>query len=77
MFLHEVEDIYNIEKQSFDGAMWPLSSFLEEAAEELAIYIVATVEEKIVGYSGFWCIIDEINLSGSFVQVTNGHGNRF
>ena len=63
MFLHEVEDIYNIEKQSFDGAMWPLSSFLEEAAEELAIYIVATVEEKIVGYSGFWCIIDEIHLN--------------
>ena len=63
MFLHEVEDIYNIEKQSFDGAMWPLSAFVEEAAEEMAIYFVATLNEKIIGYSGFWVIIDEIHLN--------------
>jgi len=63
MLLHEVEDIYNIEKQSFDGAMWPLSAFVEEAAEGMAIYFVATVDSKIVGYSGFWCIIDEIHLN--------------
>ncbi|MEI6285555.1 MAG: ribosomal protein S18-alanine N-acetyltransferase [Bacillota bacterium] len=63
MFLHEVEDIYNIEKQSFDGAMWPLSAFIEEAAEEMAIYFVATLDGKIIGYSGFWVIIDEIHLN--------------
>lgn len=63
MFLHEAEDIYEIEKKSFDGAQWPLSAFVEEAADERAIYFVATLNGKIIGYSGFWVIIDEIHLN--------------
>ena len=63
MFLHEAEDIYNIEKQAFDGAIWPLEAFVEEAADERAIYFVAVSGGQIIAYSGFWVIVDEIHLN--------------
>ena len=43
---------------------WSERSFLEEAKNELATYLLAKADDKIVGYCGFWRVSGE-------AQVTN------
>ena len=43
---------------------WSENSFLKDAKNPIAEYVIARIDEKIVGYAGFWEVLDE-------AQITN------
>ncbi len=38
---------------------WSEASFLNEAKNPLAQYVIARIDDKIVGYAGFWAVTNE------------------
>lgn len=55
----DIEQVLEIESQSF-STPWTRNAFLIELRENmLAQYIVAQVDEKVVGYAGIWKILNE------------------
>lgn len=58
----DLEGIYEVEKDSFP-IPWSISSFEEELRNILATYLVAKVENKIVGYIGMWFVMDECHIT--------------
>lgn len=58
----DLEGIYEVEKDSFP-IPWPISSFEEELKNILATYLVAKVENKIIGYIGMWFVMDECHIT--------------
>ena len=58
----DLEGIYEVEKDSFP-IPWSISSFEEELRTIFATYLVATVENKIVGYIGMWFVMDECHIT--------------
>lgn len=58
----DLNGIYEVEKDSFP-IPWPISSFEEELKNILATYLVAKIENKIVGYIGMWFVMDECHIT--------------
>ena len=58
----DLEGIYEVEKDSFP-IPWPISSFEDELRNILATYLVAKVENKVVGYIGMWFVMDECHIT--------------
>lgn len=59
MELDDIDSIMEIEEQSFTTP-WSRNSFEMEIRDNLlAHYLVAVIDEKIVGYAGIWFIVDE------------------
>lgn len=58
----EVKRVMEIERQSF-STPWHESAYLTELANPRAHYIVAGVDDHIVGYSGMWVIMDEAHIT--------------
>ena len=63
----DLEGIYEVEKDSFP-IPWPISSFEEELKNILATYLVAKIENKIVGYIGMWFVMDECHITNVAVH---------
>lgn len=59
MTLEDVAEVLIIEKQSFTTPWSREALEMEIARNELARYIVATFNRKVVGYGGFWLIAGE------------------
>lgn len=38
---------------------WSEESFFREAKNPIANYVIARIDDKIVGYAGFWAVADE------------------
>jgi len=63
MTLHDVDEVYKIEKESFTLA-WTKEAFEQEMVKnEFAYYVVAETEEGIIGYCGMWLVIDEAHIT--------------
>ncbi|MFC4714048.1 ribosomal protein S18-alanine N-acetyltransferase [Planococcus dechangensis] len=63
MTLHDVDEVYKIEKESFTLA-WTKEAFEQEMVKnEFAYYVVAETEEAIVGYCGMWLVMDEAHIT--------------
>lgn len=79
MELDDLDSIIEIEKQSFTTP-WSRNSFEMEIKDNLlAHYIVAVLDNKIVGYAGIWFILDEGHITN--IAVGNeyrgiGAGNK-
>ncbi|OPY58265.1 MAG: ribosomal-protein-alanine N-acetyltransferase [Pelotomaculum sp. PtaU1.Bin035] len=58
-----ISQVVEIEQASFP-APWPQQVFTSEIQNEFAHYIVAAVNEQVIGYGGMWLVLDE-------AQVTN------
>lgn len=59
MTLNDVDSVYEIEKSQFI-VPWTKDAFEKELTSNFcAIYFVALVNEKIVGYGGLWHVINE------------------
>lgn len=75
----DIEDILEIENQSF-STPWTRNAFLIELKEnKLARYIVAEVDGKVVGYGGIWLILNEGHITNIAVLEDyrgKGLGNR-
>lgn len=65
---NDIEQVLDIEKKSFTTP-WSKESFTMEIKKNLlAYYIVAEIDGKIVGYGGFWNIVDEAHITNIAVD---------
>lgn len=62
MQFEDIEQVYLVDQACFDHN-WSLDSYQKEMDNLLATYIVAKEQEKIVGYGGYWKIIDEAHIT--------------
>lgn len=58
----DVPRVMEIEKQCF-STPWHESAYLTELSNRSAYYAIARVDDKIVGYSGMWIIMDEAHIT--------------
>ncbi len=63
----DVEEVLEIERQCFP-VPWSLESFKKEFKNSFARYVVAIIDDEIVGYGGVWLIIDEGNITNIAVK---------
>ena len=63
----DIANVVEVERSSFD-IPWSKESFENELKNKLAIYLVAKVEEKAVGYVGVWKIFDEGHITNVAVH---------
>ncbi len=69
-----LDRIMEIEKDAF-STPWSRESFLMEINEnKLAKYVVAEVDGLVVGYGGFWLIIDEAHITN--IAVIGDYRNK-
>ena len=77
--LEDLEDIMEVEKEAFTTP-WSKEAFKAEInGNDLAYYIVALVEEKVVAYGGIWLIINEGHITNIAVKKEykgRGIGNK-
>ncbi|MDO5415177.1 MAG: ribosomal protein S18-alanine N-acetyltransferase [Bacillota bacterium] len=70
----DVDDIYEIEKLCFPDP-WSRDSLIYEMTENpRAFYIVAELDERVIGYAGLWWIGDEGHITN--VAVRPGYRHR-
>ncbi len=62
-----IDEIVAIEESSF-SIPWSKTSFLSELQKKDAYYFVATLDEKVVGYGGFWYIVNEGHITNIAVH---------
>ncbi|QXM05208.1 ribosomal protein S18-alanine N-acetyltransferase [Crassaminicella indica] len=78
MTLEDVDDVFEIEKSSFP-IPWSVEAFTAEIEHnEKARYVVLEKEEKVIGYGGFWKILDEGHITNIAVHPSvrgKGYGN--
>lgn len=68
MTLEDVPRVAEIERQSF-RTPWPQDAYTHELRENrLAAYLVARVDEEVVGYAGMWVILDEAHITTIAVE---------
>ena len=73
MELSDIEDILVVEKLSF-SIPWSRDSFEKEIVDNnLAIYLVAKVNEKAVGYIGMWKVLNEGHITNVAVHPEFRH----
>jgi len=68
MSKEHIEDVLEIEKRCFTDP-WTKKMFEDELLNPLAYYIVLVQDEKIVGYAGFWDIIDDAQIMNVAVDI--------
>ncbi len=54
----DAKELALLDKECF-SVPWSESSFFKEASNPLAEYIIARIDDKIVGYAGFWSVSGE------------------
>ncbi|MCK5812022.1 MAG: ribosomal protein S18-alanine N-acetyltransferase [Clostridiales bacterium] len=65
-----VDDMHVIEKQSFITPWSHKSIYDDVVNNEMATYIVVLNLNKVVGYLGFWTIIDEAHITTLAIEKT-------
>ena len=54
----DAKELAQLDKECF-SVPWSEISFLNDAKNPIAEYVIARIEDKIVGYAGFWQVLDE------------------
>ncbi|WP_323704287.1 ribosomal protein S18-alanine N-acetyltransferase [Mammaliicoccus sp. Dog046] len=64
MTIDDVNQVYEIEKQSFDHSSWSLDAFYHELEKnEFAHYFVVSMNDRIIAYCGLWIVIDQAQIT--------------
>jgi len=64
----DIDEVVEIEKLSFTTP-WSREAFVGEVTKNsCARYIVAEVDKKVVGYAGFWVVLDEGHITNIAVH---------
>jgi [ribosomal protein S18]-alanine N-acetyltransferase len=64
----DIKEVLEIEHSCFETP-WTRSAFeMEIKQNKLAVYFVAVIEEKVVGYGGMWLIMDEAHITNIAVH---------
>lgn len=58
----DIEPVSKIERQSFSTA-WSTQAYITELANPAAVYLVAVIAERVIGYAGQWVIMDEAHIT--------------
>lgn len=58
----DIEHVSRIERQSFP-TYWSTQAYVTELQNPCAVYLVAVVDDRIVGYGGQWVIMDEAHIT--------------
>ncbi|MDD2481607.1 MAG: tRNA (adenosine(37)-N6)-threonylcarbamoyltransferase complex dimerization subunit type 1 TsaB [Lutispora sp.] len=68
MTCEDIKAVYDVECLSFDTP-WSLESFTSEVNENnMAKYMVAKIDDEIVGYGGMWIVLDEGHITNIAVH---------
>mgnify|MGYP004655595921 FL=1 len=67
MSAQHIDDVAEIEKLCFSDP-WSREMFAEELANSSAHYCVCLAEGVTVGYAGYWCVIDEGDITNVAVH---------
>ena len=67
MTTKDIDEVFEVEKNCFED-YWSKESFRKELSNEVARYIVAKLNGKIVGYVGIWLILDEGHINNVAVH---------
>ena len=62
MLLTDIQQVLVIEEESF-GSPWSENAFISEMKNQYAYYLVASIDNKVVGYIGAWLIFDEAHIT--------------
>ncbi|GIM29169.1 ribosomal-protein-alanine acetyltransferase [Clostridium polyendosporum] len=62
-----LDDVLDISRLSF-AIPWTKNSFQNELRNNFATYVVAKVDERVIGYGGMWIIIDEGHITNIAVH---------
>ncbi len=68
----DVKDVVRIEQTTF-SAPWSYESFVQELDHMQAYYKVILCDEQIIGYGGFWKILDEGHITNIAIQKEQRH----
>ena len=68
MLTSDIEAVSKIEKQSFT-TFWNTQAYVTELMNANAIYMVATLNDRVVGYGGLWVIMDEAHITTIAVEA--------
>jgi ribosomal-protein-alanine N-acetyltransferase len=68
MLTSDIEAVSKIEKQSF-MTYWNTQAYVTELANANAYYLVATLNDRVVGYGGLWVIMDEAHITTIAVEA--------
>lgn len=65
----DIEAVFNVDQACFKHN-WTRDSYLAETKNILSNYIVAENEDEIIGFGGFWQIIDEAHITNIAVLAS-------
>ncbi|OOM76859.1 acetyltransferase YpeA [Clostridium puniceum] len=58
----DIDDILNISSLSF-SISWSKDSYTQELTNPVARYLVAKIDNKVVGFIGTWIVLDESHIT--------------
>jgi len=64
----DIDSVCAIEERAFPSP-WSRQSFEEEMENDLAIHLVADIEDRIAGYIGAWRVLDEGHITNLAVDT--------
>lgn len=67
MTIDDVDEVYKVEEDCFIDP-WSKDSIRKELKNDLARYLVAEIDDKIVGYVGVWFVVDEGHITNVAVH---------
>lgn len=67
MTIDDVDEVYVVEEDCFVDP-WSKESIRKELKNNLARYLVAQLDDKIVGYVGVWFVVDEGHITNVAVH---------
>lgn len=67
MTIDDVDEVYKVEEDCFVDP-WSKDSIRKELKNDLARYLVAEIDDKIVGYVGVWFVVDEGHITNVAVH---------
>lgn len=73
MTLDDIDGVCEVCENSFP-IPWSRKSFEDELNNMLATYLVAKLEEKVVGFIGLWFVMDECHITN--IAVHNEYRNK-
>lgn len=73
MTLDDIDGVCEVCENSFP-IPWSRKSFEDELKNMLATYLVAKLEEKVVGFIGLWFVMDECHITN--IAVHNEYRNK-
>ena len=65
--INDIEELYEVELTSFTDP-WSKESFKDELNNEIAHYLVGSINNKIIAYIGAWFILDEAHITNVAVK---------